>query len=357
MDGQDYNKRMRKLAATLASIGLIAGILYQQAMPALALVYYNQKTIDNSSNTVYGQPGMGTTGQPKTALLFYVSTGPVSICNIRPAIVTSYSTTAHQPSDQVRIRLYTDDGTISNPENGTLVDTINVAANHIVSSSNGTGLSPYAFPQFSFANDTGNICHSLQVPGWYWLVFSRTGSLCTLVGSCSEGYYKLLGYDDQAHRVWYYNGSSWLAANGTGGGGTGGTLIAAIASGSAYWIDNGAYSGGLPTSASYNFTTHDYGALGNFFRDIIVAGFWPSQNSLGQYASLSDTIKNKPPFGYFSAIKTAFSGLATSSGTADTTLAHSAIKAFTDPLRTGLAVVLWVGFGWYLWKRFIHFRP
>lgn len=110
------------------------------------------------------------------------------------------------------------------------------------------------------------------------------------------------------------------------------------------------------TSASYNFETADFGRLGNMFRDVIVFAFFPSDTSMAQFASLSFDFSSKPPLGYFTLIKNAFTGVATSSETADTYLAHQTIRDLTDPFRTGLTMLLWLLFGWYLWKRFIHFK-
>lgn len=108
-----------------------------------------------------------------------------------------------------------------------------------------------------------------------------------------------------------------------------------------------------PTStASYPFANQDFGVFGNLFRDLMVWLFVPQQSTLNQYGSLITTTQNKPPFGYFTAVKNSFSQL--SSASANITLNLTGFTIISD-IRTGFVWLLWLFFAIFLLKRFIHF--
>jgi len=104
-----------------------------------------------------------------------------------------------------------------------------------------------------------------------------------------------------------------------------------------------------PSSASYGFENKDFGLLGNMFRDVIVWLFFPDQANLTRFGDLWDTIRLKPPIGYFTAAKDelALVGVGSASITFDTTAAAGIIT----PLRTGIIVILWVLFAFWIFHR------
>lgn len=115
------------------------------------------------------------------------------------------------------------------------------------------------------------------------------------------------------------------------------------------------YSGGWgePATASYGFENKDFGILGNYFRDVIVYLFFPDEATLSQFGNLFETIKNKPPIGYFTQIKNLFSNLST--GTADLSFTLTPFALILSPLRTGLEVILWFMLAFWLLHRFRQF--
>ena len=108
----------------------------------------------------------------------------------------------------------------------------------------------------------------------------------------------------------------------------------------------------FPSSASYNFTDTDFGILGNFFRDVIVWAFFPSESSINRFADLADDIENKPPIGYFTEMKDTINNL--NIGTASVSYDTSAIAGIVNPLKTGLSFILWFLLGVWLFKRIAH---
>jgi hypothetical protein len=104
-----------------------------------------------------------------------------------------------------------------------------------------------------------------------------------------------------------------------------------------------------PSTASYGFEDKDFGLLGNMFRDVIVWLFFPDQANLERFGNLWDTIRLKPPIGYFTAAKDelALVGVGTANIAFDTTAAAGIIT----PLRTGIIVILWVLFAFWIFHR------
>lgn len=131
------------------------------------------------------------------------------------------------------------------------------------------------------------------------------------------------------------------------------------------WVDTGrdwsfeiindfseAQAGLPPASASYGFENKDFGLLGNMFRDVIVWLFFPDQANLDRFGDLWDMIRLKPPIGYFTAVKDelALVGVGSASLTFDTTAAAGIIT----PLRTGIIVLLWILFAFWIFHRLRH---
>lgn len=104
-----------------------------------------------------------------------------------------------------------------------------------------------------------------------------------------------------------------------------------------------------PSSASYGFTDKDFGLLGNMFRDVIVWLFYPSQDALNQFGNLYDTIKAKPPIGYFTAVQSELGYLG--AGSASITFDTTAAAGIINPLRVGLIVILWIMFAFWIFHR------
>lgn len=109
----------------------------------------------------------------------------------------------------------------------------------------------------------------------------------------------------------------------------------------------------LPASSSSGTQT-DFGIIGNTFRDVGIFLFSPSSASLNQFNTLGSLLQNKPPIGYFTALKSSFTGIA--SGSATVSIGIGGFHAIFDPLRTGLIWLLWIFYLIFLLKRFIHFN-
>jgi hypothetical protein len=85
--------------------------------------------------------------------------------------------------------------------------------------------------------------------------------------------------------------------------------------------------------------------------------FQPSANSLNQFNNLITSVENKPPIGYFYAVKNALSGL-NASGTPAFVLENASSTLNTPiftPLKTGIGWILWLFFGFWVFNRIRHF--
>ncbi|GAH93628.1 unnamed protein product [marine sediment metagenome] len=125
-----------------------------------------------------------------------------------------------------------------------------------------------------------------------------------------------------------------------------------------YWI----FSAGdydlstMPEMEDYFATTTDFGLLGNMFRDVLIYLFKPNESVLDFWRTIKDRVADKPPFGYYGLIRQAFDNF-TSEATPAFTLASATSTAeyiFT-PLKSGLGWILWILFGVWFLKRFVHF--
>jgi hypothetical protein len=118
--------------------------------------------------------------------------------------------------------------------------------------------------------------------------------------------------------------------------------------------------GALPVPTSTILTATSSCEAGNFFENgacyLFNYLFIPSQSSVNRFGNLTDTLNKKPPIGYFTAIKTAFNSIAT---TTTSTFALADISAITGSpvalLRTGLTWILWIVLGFWIFNRFRHF--
>lgn len=114
---------------------------------------------------------------------------------------------------------------------------------------------------------------------------------------------------------------------------------------------------------SCDFTSSSFlgDPVGNIKQGICGAFIWaffPSasqQADLGAHlAALQDAVKNKPPFGYFTAITSSLGSLQTTSTPSSTLLTSSGSSVFSGAfgaLDMGLASILWVLFAWYIFHR------
>lgn len=102
-----------------------------------------------------------------------------------------------------------------------------------------------------------------------------------------------------------------------------------------------------------DFANKDFGLLGNFFRDVLIWLFYPSNLSAQNFQSLSVPLQQKAPFAYFYSIKNSLSLL---SSTTTPTFALSTTTgalntSIFQPIKTGLTWILWLMFAVWLIKR------
>ena len=81
-----------------------------------------------------------------------------------------------------------------------------------------------------------------------------------------------------------------------------------------------------------------------------------TRGALNKFGTLKDGLAAKPPFGYFEAIKTGLSGLATStpSSTIVSASTTSAFSLIFSPIRSGFSMLIYLLGGFYLYRRFSH---
>ena len=104
-----------------------------------------------------------------------------------------------------------------------------------------------------------------------------------------------------------------------------------------------------PSSASYGFQNQDFGLLGNMFRDVVVWLFYPAQDALNGVSGLWEKIAHKPPIGYYTAVKDELGGV--SIGSASITFDTTAAAGIITPLKTGIIVILWILFAFWIFHR------
>lgn len=125
------------------------------------------------------------------------------------------------------------------------------------------------------------------------------------------------------------------------------------------WV--GEWSFGLPPPPEPDFTDKDFGILGNYFRDVLVWLFYPSNYSIDRFASLKDTLESKSPFGYFLSIKNSLSSLS-SSGVESFDLSSSFEdnnindEILFSTIKTGLGWCIWLLFSIWFIRRIKDFH-
>lgn len=101
----------------------------------------------------------------------------------------------------------------------------------------------------------------------------------------------------------------------------------------------------------------------NFFQyslcKLAVWLFVPDSSQFNKFITLTDGIKNKPPIGYFYAVKSALEGLQSTSTKAfelNATSTGALANPVFNPLKTGISFTLWLTFGFWLFGRIRHFE-
>lgn len=127
-----------------------------------------------------------------------------------------------------------------------------------------------------------------------------------------------------------------------------------------------------PNPANYDFTTQDFGYLGNMFRDVVVFLFFPSQANINtQFGSIQTTMIQKIPFAYYFALKDAFTAgqAALTTGALPTISISSPFAGGTtiklldldstktmlgttewNLIRTIIGYLLWIGCFLFIWE-------
>jgi len=100
------------------------------------------------------------------------------------------------------------------------------------------------------------------------------------------------------------------------------------------------------------YTTCSITDLAGCFQNAIVFLFYPSQSSLNDFSSLYDAIKNKPPFGYISAVQTALQGINDTETGVFTLETIPILDTYIfTPVRTALIWIMWLAFIFMFYHR------
>jgi len=98
---------------------------------------------------------------------------------------------------------------------------------------------------------------------------------------------------------------------------------------------------------------------GNFFTNglcnMMIGLFIPPQSDFDNFVNLKTALSTKPPFGYFTALNTAFSGLSSSTTQTSDFGAVASINFFAD-IKNFLVWPLWLLFGFWIYNKFRHFK-
>lgn len=125
-------------------------------------------------------------------------------------------------------------------------------------------------------------------------------------------------------------------------------------------------NGGIPASSANSANANGNNTYGNpncNQGNIIVSGIcsvavyllMPKNSDLTQFNGLFNNIKNKPPFGYFTAAQLAISGLATSTP-AIMLAGISLLGVFFSPIRIGFTLLIYFLAGLFIFNRLRHFN-
>ena len=104
-------------------------------------------------------------------------------------------------------------------------------------------------------------------------------------------------------------------------------------------------------------TCTGYGWIGSELCQVGVFLFIPSSRALRNFVNIKNAVANKPPFGYFSEIQTALTGLSNSS--TSVIISSSTAATFSSVfgrIRTAMTWILWLVFGFWLFHRIRNFK-
>jgi len=178
---------------------------------------------------------------------------------------------------------------------------------------------------------------------------------CVLV---SSRYYAILPLGGgAAGTVKFYGGDFQISPQGFQAGVVAGNTPTYIYPLVYFALVTGGFTISPPDYNSIATSTCDVLNLTGCFQNALLWAFYPPAGAFDGFAALADTIRNKPPMGYFNAATSQLSGIGTSTGVV--TLA--AISGITDtifaPLDVALAALWWaiVGF-WFFFNRARHIQ-
>lgn len=315
---------MREDIKILIWLAGVAVILFGYMVFSVASASAYETIQENTAGIAnYNDFGKATTTMTSKIAIKYRPAQDSFICGIYSKIFRK-----NTPTDNLIMRFYAG-GT--DPENGTLI----FQSGGFAGADLPATMASASYLDFSPAN-----CISNAGGGIYWLTFTRTGALS------DTNHYERVYLTDNTYLnnnlefCSYATTGGWTCSNNTN---EQSLLLTGIGDGVFF----------TAPVASPSFENQDFGILGNYLRDVIVWLFWPSESSLNQYANLADSVQNKPPFGYFVAIKDSFNGL--ENGTSSISLPIEPIEPLITPIRSAFIWIFWLAFGFYLLKRFIHF--
>jgi hypothetical protein len=112
-------------------------------------------------------------------------------------------------------------------------------------------------------------------------------------------------------------------------------------------------TGEITTSTLPQITCDDQSGLFNYsLCKLFTWLFIPDAEILNKYSTLSDGIKNKPPIGYFYAIKNILNNLNDNTNPAFQLAQVSTLTTnIFNPLKTGISFILWLIFGFWIFNR------
>ena len=104
-----------------------------------------------------------------------------------------------------------------------------------------------------------------------------------------------------------------------------------------------------PSFGGVDCSTFD---IGCYLQQAIQWLFYPDQQSIDQFSGLYNLVIHKPPFGYVTAINAELTNINDTNTSAFTLQSLPILNTYIfDPLRTGLAWLLWFGFAYDLFHR------
>lgn len=123
-----------------------------------------------------------------------------------------------------------------------------------------------------------------------------------------------------------------------------------------FFVIGNPYDTGTTTIVNTDFACDDLGTIAGAFCSVLVKLFKPTPASMSKFSHLGDLLKEKPPFGYFYTLKDAFGDFENSTSTAFVLAGVDSLGDVFDPIKTGMAWVLWIFFGLYAIKRIAHYN-